>query len=400
VVDSFPSAQPTATPSRMKICHLSTFWPNRFGHTHYTDNLIRGMRAHRAERHFILAEHGSERQENDRYSCIPCFDRKQDYVEGILAEAHKLAPDILIVQYSNDLFGDDNRFSRLLGALRSQGIRTVVNTHSIYNETARTGFRPGRTSADFDHAMGQHATRIQVHSARMRDDLMARGVAAARIVVIPHGSLPIEQRDPLTSREALGLPADAKVVLFFGFIWLGKGIEFLLEVFSRVLREVPQAFLLVAGHTSRRYWGFYVTSLKARASLLGISRRTKFWGQYVEEQMVPTVYSAADLVAMPYRQDYSSVSGVVHQTAGIGKLMLCSRSGKFDEIEEIAPELTVPFGDRPAWTTAMVRLLSDPDFGRLAQKKVIRFGEDTRWDRVGKLHVELCARLMAEPWPC
>gem|GEM_PF-5772739 len=25
----------------MKICHLSTLWPNRFGHTHHTDNLIR-----------------------------------------------------------------------------------------------------------------------------------------------------------------------------------------------------------------------------------------------------------------------------------------------------------------------------------------------------------------------
>jgi len=384
----------------VKICHLSTFWPNRFGHTHYTDNLIRGMRAHEAEPHLVLAEHGSERQETDAYACVPCFSRNLDYVDGIVSEVRKARPDVMMIQYSNDLLGDDNRFPRLLAALRLQGVRTVVNTHSVYKVGSRTGFRPGRDSESFDRAMGAAATRIQVHSPRMRDDLLARGVAAARVVVIPHGSLALEQRDPVKSRITLGLPVDAKVVLFFGFLWIGKGIAFLLDVFRRVLKVVPDAFLLVAGHTRRNLWASYVSYLKARAVVLGISSRTKFWGGYVEEEMVPTVYSAADLVAMPYRQDYSSVSGVVHQTAGIGKLMLCSRGPKFDEVEAFAPELVLPPDDRRGWATAAVRLLSDPESGRVARQKIVQFGEDTSWERVGKLHIDLCRQLIAGVTPC
>jgi glycosyltransferase involved in cell wall biosynthesis len=386
----------------MRICHLSTFWPNRFGHTHYTDNLIRGMQAHRPERHVVLAEQGSLAAETDSYTCVPCFGRRQDYVAGIVSEARRHRAEVMMIQYSNDLFGDDTRFPRLLAALRAVGIRTVVNAHSVYRVDARTGFTPGRTSADFDRAMGAHATRIQVHSPRMRDDLVARGLSPSRLVVIPHGSRPLEQRDPLESRARLGLPADARVVLFFGFIWAGKGIAFLLDVFARVLRQVPDAFLLVAGHTRRNLWASYVTYLKARAAVRGIRQRTRFWGQYVQEDTVPTIFSAADLVAMPYRQDYSSVSGVVHQTAGTGKLMLCSRIAKFDEIEAFAPELTVPVDDREQWTATMARLLSDRVWAAELRQKIVRFGEETGWERVGKTHVDLCAQLLgeSEPQPC
>ena len=379
----------------MKICHLSTFWPNRFGHTHYTNELIRGMQAHESERHWVLAEHPSADTETDSYTCVPCFRREQDYVESILVEARNLRPDVMIVQYSNDLFGDDNRFSRLLEALRGEGILPVVNTHSIYPEHWKTSFRPERTAAAFDQAMARHAAMVQVHSPRMRMDLIARGVDEAKIAVIPHGSKPMEARDPLECRENLGIPKDARVVLFFGFIWLGKGLDFLLDVFKDVQRQVPDAYLLVAGHTRQSIAGIYVKYLKARTVMMGYSKRSRFWGGYVDDSMVPTIYSAADVVAMPYCQDYSSVSGVVHQTAGIGKLMLCSRTAKFDEVESIDSQLTLPYGDRAGWTKGLVRLLKDEDFKQAMREKIIRFGMETSWNNVGRTHVDLCRRLTA-----
>jgi glycosyltransferase involved in cell wall biosynthesis len=380
----------------MKICHLTTFWPNRFGHTHYTDNLINGMRCHRGERHDVLAEWGSKATETDAYRCIPCFGRKEAYVEGIMAEAKRLAPDVMVIQYSNDLFGDDNRFPTLLAKLREAGIRPVVNTHSVYPAKWKVGIQPGGTSGDFDRAMAAHAARIQVHTQTMRKDLMALGIPDQKIVVIPHGSKPMTSHDSLACRKELGLPENAKLVLFFGFIWPGKGLEFLLKAFQAVAKQVPDAYLLVAGHTRKNWWSFYVSYLKARAAMLGIGGRSRFWGEYVKEDRVPLIYSAADLVAMPYRQAYSSVSGVVHQTAGIGKLMLCSRIAKFDEVEAVDQRLTAPYGDKRAWAKAMAQLLTDKNLGAELQAKVIRFGEETSWTNVGRTYVQLCERLMEE----
>ena len=381
----------------MKICHITTYWPTAdFGHTHYTENLMHGMQMHQRGKHYILAAQPAAAVDCDEYQCIPCFDTGQDYVDGIAAAAQMVRPDVAIIQHSPDLFGDDNRLPRLAARLKELGIHPVVNSHSIYPAAKHSGYRPGGTAADFDRALAQHASLLSVHSQRMKDDLLARGISAEKIVILPHGSKPMEERDIALSRQKLGIPTDAKVVLFFGFIWLGKGIDFLLGVFARVARRIPEAFLFIGGHTRSRKYSAYVSYLKTRAWLLGFGRRARFWGGFVPEEMVPVIYSAGDVVAMPYRQDYSSVSGVVHQTSGIGKLLLCSRISKFDEITaSIDPALTVPADDREAWVETLVRLLTDQVWAAEMKQKIKRFAEQTSWANVGKMHLDAYTKLLA-----
>jgi glycosyltransferase involved in cell wall biosynthesis len=380
----------------MKICHITTYWPTcNFGHTHYTENLIRGMRVHQQEKHYVLAARPAEAVDTEVYQCIPCFQVGRDYVSGVVEAAQKVKPDVAIIQHSPDLFGDDNRLSRLAAKLKQIGIHPVVNSHSIYAEKQRSGYRPGGTAADFDRALAAQVSLMSVHSERMKADLLARGIPAEKIVVLPHGSKAMEERDSAESRRKLQIPVDAKVVLFFGYIWLGKGIDFLLSVFARVARRIPEAFLFVGGHTRSKKYSAYVSYLKARAWTLGFGGRSRFWGDFVPEDMVPVIYSASDVVAMPYRQDYSSVSGVVHQTSGIGKLMLCSRISKFDEVTgSIDPALTLPPDDRDAWAEALIRLLTDEVWAAQMKQKIKRFAEVTSWTNVGKMHLDAYAKLL------
>lgn len=379
----------------MKICHLTTYWPtSHFGHTHYTENLVRGMRLHQPEKHIVLAAHPAAALDNDEVQCIPAFHLGSDYVDDLAQAASRVKPDVAIIQHSPDLFGDDNRLPRLVLKLRELGIHPVVNMHSIYDAKQRSGYVPGNTASDFDRAIAQNASLISVHSRRMRSDLLARGIPAEKVVVLPHGTKLMDERDIGESRDKIGIPRDAKVVLFFGFIWLGKGIDFLLSVFARVAKRVPGAFLYVGGHTRSRKHSAYVSYLKARSYLLGFGRRARFWGGFVPEDMVPVIYSAADVVAMPYRQDYSSVSGVVHQTAGIGKLMLCSRISKFDEITDTDPALTVAEKDMEAWVETLVRMLTDEAWASEMKTKIKAFAQATSWANVGRMHLETYAKLL------
>ncbi len=381
----------------MRIAHLCTFWPLTTGLSHYVDALIQGMRACRSDRHIVLAEIGSLATGTDAYECIPCYRREDDYVDGVVDAARNKQVELLVVQYASDLFGNDNRLPRLLAALRPLGIKTVVNMHSVYPAKWRTGYKPGRTSGDFDRAVGEQASLVTVHSQRMKSDLLSRGLAPEKLVVIPHGTPTMPVLDKAECRAKLDLPANAKLVLFFGFIWPGKGLDFLLKVFRDVRRQVPDAFLLVGGHTRRRLWGSYVDYLKLRARLMGFASHSRFWGGYVAEEKVAEVYSAADVVAMPYQQEYSSASGVVHQTAAMGKLMLCSRIAKFDEVETgIDPALTVAPDDRAGWTRTLVRLLCDEEWGNQLTSKIRDFAESTSWANVGKLHWEHYTRLLGQ----
>jgi glycosyltransferase involved in cell wall biosynthesis len=383
--------------SVMVIGHATTFWPNRFGHTHYTDALIRGMRSLEPTRHHVIGEHPSAPRDDEAVRCVPCFKRDQDYVEPIVQAARAARAEVLLLQYSNDLFGEDTRFPRLLLRLRQEGIKTVVNLHSIYPADWKIPFAPGGQIGHFDRAMAHYASCLNVHSRRMRGDLIARGVDPEKITVIPHGSklkTPLDQQESL---RALGFADDRRVVLFFGFIWLGKGLDFLLEVFGKVAKRVPEASFYIGGYTRERalHTRAYMTYLQGKIWALGIGRRTHLSGAYVPDEQVDTLYSAAEVVALPYKQDYSSVSGVVHQAAGYGKLMLCSRIAKFDEVEEsIARELVVGYGDRRGWVDAMTRLLCDPAHAEELRGRVRRFAQNTSWDEVGRMHLALYEGLL------
>jgi len=379
----------------MKICHVTTFWPTRYGHAIYTENLIRGMRSFSDDQHVVIGDARAEAKTTDLWTCVPTFSLGSDYVDAIADAVKAQKPDITIFQNSPDLFGLDERLPRLLEKLKAMGAGPVVNSHSIYPAKWRTGVPPERNAVAYDRALAKHASLLTVHSRRMRQDLLDRGVDDKMIAVLPHGSKPLAQRDRDESRDKLGIPRDAKVVLFFGYVWLGKGIDHLLDIFARVARDVPEAFLYVGGHTSKQLWAFYMTYLRLRAKMLGIGKRTSFSGGFVPEEMVPVVYSAGDVVAMPYRQDYSSVSGVVHQTAGIGKLMLCSRIAKFDEVtESIDPAITVDPYDKRAWAETLRRLLTDEPWQAELTGKIRRFAEETSWNNVGRLHVETYRRLL------
>ena len=107
----------------MKIAHVCTYWPIGTGLSLYLDNLISGMRAHRPDRHTVLAEVGSAPALTDAVECIPCYSSKQDFVEGIAAAARKVQPDVAIIQYTPDMLGNDNRMPRLVARLRELGIR-------------------------------------------------------------------------------------------------------------------------------------------------------------------------------------------------------------------------------------------------------------------------------------
>jgi glycosyltransferase involved in cell wall biosynthesis len=379
----------------MKICHVSTFWPFPDGFTHFTEALMEGLAAHEPTQQIIVADRRAERMETERYSCLPCYMPDEDFVEPIATALQGVKPDVAIFQYNDDTFGLDNRLPRLLAELRRCGIPTVVNQHSVFLPDKRCDFRPGRTAADFDRAVAAEVTRITVHSDRMRRDLEARGVPANKIAVLPHGTKIVPPLDTASCRRRLGLDERGPVVLFFGYIWLGKGLDFLLDVFARTLSKVPDAQLYVAGYTRKRSipGELYMTYLQARMRHLGIHRRTVMSGGYLPEDLVDATYTAADVVAMPYRQKYSSVSGVVHQAAGMGRLMLCSDIAKFDEVAAISPDMVARPKDAQQWAARLTRMLTDAELAEDLRERVRTFAQQTRWDVVGKRHLALYQEL-------
>lgn len=171
---------------------------------------------------------------------------------------------------------------------------------------------------------------VIAHNKVSQQELINRiGLPKERIAVIPHGnylhairSMP-EQDD---ARKALKIPKGARVILFFGQIKDVKGLDLLLEAMPAVLKAHPEALLLIAGRPWKSDFSIYVAQIER----LGIVDQCINHIRYIPDEEVALYYSAADVVALPYRRIYQS--GVVLMAMSHAKVVLVSNLPGMKEI--------------------------------------------------------------------
>ena len=108
----------------------------------------------------------------------------------------------------------------------------------------------------------------------MREDALAEGVHAERIIKIANGvAIPrVDPADVLRVRNELSVGENDIFLLSVGRLRYQKGHDILLRAMPRVLEKFPNAVLLIAGE------GVLRQELQAEAVHLDISERVKFLG--------------------------------------------------------------------------------------------------------------------------
>jgi D-inositol-3-phosphate glycosyltransferase len=270
-----------------------------------------------AERQTSSTELGAKRQ-------APSAAFKRAWFEAeLLLTLRRLRTDVVHLQWPVDWL-DNGRFLR---RLRRLGVRTVFTAHDIVPHDPA----PGDEGAY--RALYHSGARIIVHSENNRAELLSRFAPdPARVHVVPMGSFGfLEGRtpDPLASRQRLGLPAEARVVLFFGLIRPYKGLEDLLRAFSLVAQTDGDAWLLVVGAPvgppGLEHYERLMTDY-------GILQRTRFLPEYLPPEAVGGIFAAADLVALPYRR--ASQSAVLQLAYACGKAVVGTNTGGLPEVIE------------------------------------------------------------------
>ena len=237
------------------------------------------------------------------------------------------------------------------------------------------------------------AHQIIAHNQISRGELRARlHVAEDKITVIPHGNYLHALRTmptKYTAREKLGIPLQAKVLLFFGQIKEVKGLDVLLDAMPVVLQRHPDTVLLIAGKT----WKEDFTVYQARMEALGIRKACVMHIRYIHDEDVPLYYGAADLVVLPYRRIYQS--GVLLMAMSYCKAVLVSDiPGMMEVVRERDTGFVFKSGDVADLAKKLIKILSDAtnrETVALRGRKLVEKKYD--WARIGLLTKDLYASL-------
>ena len=196
--------------------------------------------------------------------------------------------DVANLQYAPDLYRERAR------ALRATlSIPTVVTFHTVTDATLRSR----------GMALWLLTSARQVVAANEEVSAMVRRRLpwlARRLTEVPIGSnIPLASPgDPAMTRASLGAPPRAPLLVHFGLVYPGKGMETLLQALPIVRATHPETHLVVAGDTRETDRG-YRTDLEALAVQLGVARAVTWTGRRDAEE-VSRILALADVFVAPF----------------------------------------------------------------------------------------------------
>jgi glycosyltransferase involved in cell wall biosynthesis len=205
----------------------------------------------------------------------------------------------------------------------------------------------------------------------------------ATVVLSPHpvydfGAPGRPRPDRAQARAQLGLPADARLVLFFGFIKPYKGVTHLIEAAPLLKQRFGDGLrVLVVGDIYGERQPYF--DLVAR---LGVGDMLTIVDGFVPDETVEAYFCAADLVVLPYVS--ATQSGIVQIAYNYDKPVVTTNVGGLPEVVlDGETGFLVPPSDPGALARAVIRFF-DEERGEAFAAGVAREKAKYSWDRLAE----------------
>ncbi|MFQ5613624.1 MAG: glycosyltransferase family 4 protein [Anaerolineae bacterium] len=220
---------------------------------------------------------------------------------------------------------------------------------------------------------------------------LGAGEVAPRLYHIPLGSnVPVDPPpgyDRAAWRAQLGLPPDAFVLAYFGFLNESKGGEELIAVLDTLVERGYNARLLMIGGdigasdpTNIDYARRVRTLLNERK----LAERVIFTG-FVDLSGVSAHLLAADVAVMPYRDGVSWRRTTLLAMLAHGLPLVTTRPAvPLPELVDGENVLLAPPRDVPALAGAVERLAGEPDLRRRLAAGAVELGRRFAWPEIAR----------------
>jgi glycosyltransferase involved in cell wall biosynthesis len=178
-----------------------------------------------------------------------------------------------------------------------------------------------------------------------------------------------------TLRDEYGMEAGSRIVGVVARLEPEKGHQTLIEAWPHVLREVPDAYLLIVGEGSRRDF------LEQWAAAHKVAHRVVFTGRRDD---IPAVTASLDVAVLPSWREAQGLS--ILEAMAMSRPVVASDVGGIPEmIEDGVTGLLVEHDNPVALAAAITRLLKD----RAGAAAIAKAGHDL-------VHERFCIELMVK----
>lgn len=299
------------------------------------------------------------------------------------------AYDVVSIQHEFGIYGgrDGGEVLELMSGLE---VPTVVTLHTVLEE-------PTRHQGEIMKEMGAIAEQFVVMSETASHRLVDRyGVDQSRISVIAHGA------DPNFAGPSL-VTGVRPLILTWGLIGPGKGLEWAIEAFSHLTDLTPLPRYVVAGathpHVRRESGETYRQDLKELTARMELEDVVEFDDRYLSRDALAHLVRSADVVVLPYESVEQVTSGVLVEAIAASKPVVATPFPHAVELLTGGAGTIVPFGDPRGLAVALRQILSDRPVSTLMAQRARRLAAEWYWPTIGRKFAELASSVAAARIP-
>lgn len=254
-------------------------------------------------------------------------------------------------------------------ASRLASTRTMLHLHDLIVPGGVVGYLQRTFARPSDMA-------VCVSGAAVPIAIGSYGVTPGRVRVI-HNGIELQRFAsvaPGTRQEmlgALGISPARRVLLLVGRMHPVKGHREMLQAMPAIVRECPDALLLVAGDGPER------AACEATVAQAGLGRHVRFLGQ---RRDIPELLHACELLVMPSQSEGLPIAAIEAHAAG-KPVVAFDVGGVAEVVRDGVTGRVVPAADIAALADATISLLKDvatlAAYGVAARNVAQSFGLDT-----------------------
>jgi len=299
--------------------------------------------------------------------------------------------DVLVVQHEYGIFGGEHG-AYVFHLLRNVKMPVITTLHTVLADPS-----PKQRAVILELAGRSEKLVVMAHRAkRMLIDIYE--IPESQISLIPHGIHDVPFVDPSFYKDKFDWQ-DKKVILTFGLLGPGKGLEVMIEAMPQIVEVHPDAVYMILGathpHILRTSGEEYRHSLQRRVDRLGLHSQVLFHNQFVDLNTLKEYISAADLYATPYLNREQITSGTLAYAVGSGKAVVSTPYWHAEELLDEDRGRLVPFGDINALANTGIELLSDDKERNAMRKRAYLHGRSMIWEKVARDYVRLASDVLS-----
>jgi glycosyltransferase involved in cell wall biosynthesis len=190
---------------------------------------------------------------------------------------------------------------------------------------------------------------------------------------------------PVRSEVLARYGVTSPYVLYHGNKRPHKNVVGLVRAFAQVHERMPDLRLVITGREVAGDRECDHTDIRSEAEHLGITSSIVFAG-YVEDADLPSLYSAAEVTAVPSLIEGFGLPAL--ESMACGTPVVASRAGALPEVVGDAGLLVDP-GQTEALAEAIIRVVGDPEQRRRLSEVAVRRAAEFSWSKAARITLEV-----------